>query len=235
MSRGNSIARNRMNVSRVPDRRKSTFDSASLAPASRAAASNVFRLASWSVSPGRIGMMKSRVATAASANARMAPNRRSGRGARGSSRRASAGSALDGQVHGDLRRTGDRAEERGVASDEGRLRRDRQAQARHLSRRLEDAACDAEACLCRLIRISRCAEGHRLTALRRLRELSDQAAAVDVLHVDRSLEGIGIVEPEKLMRVPRKAVMATHLAAAIRVDRPAERHRARVELAYEAL
>jgi hypothetical protein len=39
-------------------------------------------------------MMKSRVGTPASASVRMAPNRRSGRGARGSSRRASAGSGV---------------------------------------------------------------------------------------------------------------------------------------------
>src|SRR5262249_41540100 len=139
------------------------------------------------------------------------------------------------QVHRDLRRAGDRGEELGVTGDESRLRRDRQAQARDFSRSLEDAACDLEAPLCRLIGIGRGAEGHRLAALPRFLEVPEQTAWVDLLHVDRSLEGVRVAEPEKLVCIPSKTVMAAHLTSAIGVHGPAEWHRARIELSYEAL
>src|SRR4029450_1809036 len=103
-----------------------------------------------------------------------------------------------------------------------------------VSRGLEDAAGHVDASFRRLTGIRRGAKGHRLAALPRLPEVLDQAACVDLLHVDRSLEGVGIVEPEKLVRVTREAVVAAQLTATIRIGRPAERHRARVELAYEA-
>jgi len=176
-------------------------------------------------------MMKSRVETPASASVRIAPKRRSGRGARGSSRRASAASAVVIERF----TTADAAQELGVTGDEARLRRDRETKPRHLSRGFENTAGHLEASLGGLIRIGRGTEGDGLSALPRLPELADEPAPVDLLHVDRSLERVGIGEPEKFVRVPSEAVMAAHLAATIRIDRPAKRHGARVQLAYEAL
>jgi hypothetical protein len=56
---------------------------------------------------------------------------------------------------------------------------------------------------------------------------------VRVLHVDPALERGWIVQPQIVVRVAREAVTTRHLAAAIRIHGPAERHRPAVELVQE--
>src|SRR5262249_19198100 len=66
-------------------------------------------------------------------------------------------------------------------------------------------------------------------------ELADQPIAIGVLHVDPALERRAVAQAEELVRVAREAIPARHLTTAIRVDRPAERHRPTIELVQEIL
>ena len=74
-----------------------------------------------------------------------------------------------------------------------------------------------------LVRIGRSADCDLLARLHFVQLLSQQPRGL-LLHVDLALEVEPVVHLHELVRVARIAVFAGELAAAIRIDRPRERH-----------
>jgi hypothetical protein len=100
----------------------------------------------------------------------------------------------------DLRAGGDRPEKAGIAGDEGRLRRDREHEPGHFARGFEHATRHLKRRLCGLVGIGGGPERHDLSTPLRLLELCDEVLTVDLLHIDLSLERLGIAQTEKLVR-----------------------------------
>src|SRR5262247_258187 len=112
-------------------RRKSRFQIASRAPAARAAVKRVRRAFSPSVRKGNRGMTKSRAGTPAADSLAIASRRRSGRGARGSTRRSRAASIeareTEGDIDDQIALGGNGGEHVEISRDRGRLAGDADA------------------------------------------------------------------------------------------------------------
>ena len=110
-----------------------------------------------------------------------------------------------------------------IAQDHGRLREDRERVA-GAAERLDDAAREPVAALALLVGVGVRAHGDVLAAPARARELGGEALDGVDLDDDAPLEVVAPVEPEVLVRRAGEAVRAGMAAAAIRIDRVAERH-----------
>ena len=161
--------------------------------------------------------------TPAALRARIAASRFSGRGARGSRRRARPGSRVGKRDRDEdevpRRHLGEDVE---VAQDEIGFRGDADGMAR-LPQHLQHRAGDAVLALHRLIGIGGGAERDRLRTVARRRELAGQQPGRVRLGEDPRLEVEPRRQAEPGMGRAGVAVDAAMLAAAIRVDRPVER------------
>jgi glucose 1-dehydrogenase len=129
----------------------------------------------------------------------------------------------DAHRHARLRDLREAAEEIEVADDHRRLRQHRHRVA-EVRERLDDAARQPVAPLAVLVRISRRPHRDRVAGPARRRELAPEHLDHVRLHDDLRGEVLADAEVEVAVERPREAVVARVRAAAVGVDRPAERH-----------
>jgi hypothetical protein len=133
----------------------------------------------------------------------------------------------DGQRSGHIGHLRGRFQEVEVAQDQCALGEDRE-RIRRLGERGDDVAHQLVAAFDALVAVDVGAHGDVLVLPGRFGQLATEDRADVGLHHDLRVEVMPRVEVEVLVRLTGEAVDTRHAAAAIRVDRPAERHPRRV-------